>query len=448
MPVDYVPYVNEMSECFLEACGALGYRRNLDFNDWSAPQDGFGRFRVTQNSGERCSAYNAYVQKPKTDKRSNLEVMPGVHVTKVSLEGAEHELCASGVEYMDASGQPAKAQLSPGGEVLLCAGAVQSPQVLMLSGLGPKGHLDELGIPVRKDMPGVGEGLQDHPAVLVSYGSKKKVSVTDEIRLMGSSLPNPITLMRWLLFKRGALTSVACEFGGFFRTAKEHSHPDLQVRFIAARAMSADGISTLEKLGAGDKFYSGYTTQIIAARPKSSGRVRLRSADPMAKPVLENIHLSNEADVATLREGIKLGRKICQAPAFDSYRTEEVYPSAAVQSDAEIDAFCKQTVHSANALTGSCRMGGDNDGRAVLDPELRVRGVGSLRVIDASAMPHIIGGQTCAPVIMMAEKGADMVLRQRAALKSYSLQLQQARQQAAMNSPAAEAPAPAAAAAP
>ena len=104
-------------------------------------------------------------------------------------------------------------------------------------------------------------------------GSKKKVSVTDEIRLMGSSLPNPITLMRWLLFKRGALTSVACEFGGFFRTAKEHSHPDLQVRFIAARAMSADGISTLEKLGAGDKFYSGYTTQIIAARPKSSGRV-------------------------------------------------------------------------------------------------------------------------------------------------------------------------------
>ena len=192
------------------------------------------------------------------------------------------------------------------------------------------------------------------------------------------------------------------------------------MRFIAARAMSADGISTLEKMGAGEKMASGYTTQIIAIRPNSAGRVRLRSADPMDKPVVENLHLSSEGDVATLREGIKLGRKLCTAPAFDGYRTEEVYPSQAVQSDDEIDSYIRSTVHSANALTGSCRMGQDADPNAVLDPEMRVRGIGSLRVIDASAMPHIIGGQTCAPTIMMAEKGADMVLRQRAALRSYS----------------------------
>jgi choline dehydrogenase-like flavoprotein len=430
MPVDNVPYINELSSAFCSAAGNLGYRHNLDFNDWSAPQDGFGRFKVTQNNGERCSAYNAYLQG--AERRPNLRVASGAHVTRVSLEGGQRDLCASGVEYSDASGDT-KASLAAGGEVLLCAGAVQSPQILMLSGIGPKGHLESVGVESRLDLPGVGEGLQDHPAVLVSYGSKKAVSVTDDIRWFGTSLPNPVTLLRWLLWKKGALTSVACEFGGFFRTAKTQSQPDLQVRFIAARAMSADGISTLEKFGAGQKTAAGYTTQIIAIRPKSAGRVRLRSSNVMDKPLLDDIHLSDadSADVATLREGIKLGRKLCTAPEFDQYRTEEVYPSASVQSDAEIDAYVRGSVHSANALTGSCRMGGDHDSGAVLDAELRVRGVGSLRVIDASAMPHIIGGQTCAPTIMMAEKGADLVLRQRAALKSYTSHAKAHAQQAA-----------------
>jgi len=455
MPVADVPYINTLSAAFLEACGNLGYRRNPDFNDWSAPQDGFGRFKVTQNNGERCSAHNAYLQGAGALKRPNLTVRQGAHVTRVRLEGGEAELCASGVEYTDgAGGAPTAAQLAPGGEVLLCAGAVQSPQVLMLSGVGPRAELEALGIEVRKELPGVGGGLQDHPAVLVSYGATKRVSVTDEIKWFGSSLPNPITLLRWLLWKRGALTSVACEHGGFFRTAKGFSQPDLQVRFIAARAMSPDGISTLEKMGAGERMQPGYTTQIIAIRPQSAGRVRLRSADPMDKPVLENVHLSDDADVATLREGIKLGRKLCQCPEFEPYRDAEVYPSAAVQSDDEIDSYVRATVHSANALTGSCRMGHDSDPNAVLDPELRVRGIGSLRVIDASAMPHIIGGQTCAPTIMMAEKGADMVLRQRAALRSYSQHAAAMAQSAAAAEAAAGAgafgdaptPAPAAAA--
>jgi len=297
---------------------------------------------------------------------------------------------------------------------------VHSPQILMLAGVGPRAHLVAMGIEVRTEMSGGGEGLPDHPAVLVSYGSKRAVSVTDDIKI--GSMMNPITLLRWLLWRRGALTSVSCEFGGFFRTGKEQAQPDLQVRFIAARAMSADGIQTLEKMGAGARMESGYTTQIIAIRPQSAGRVRLRSSDPMAKPVLEDLHLSDPSDVATLREGIKLGRKLCAANAFDAYRTDEVFPSPAVTSDDEIDAYVKATVHSANALVGSCRMGHDHDAHAVLDAEMRVRGIGSLRVIDASAMPQIPGGQTCAPTVMMAEKGADMVLRQRAALKSYSQQ--------------------------
>jgi len=433
VPVDDVPYINPLSEAFLDAAGSLGYRRQLDFNDWSAPQDGFGRFKVTQRNGERCSAWNAYMTNSGAKKRGNLKVTTGVHVTKVSLEGSDeaHNLCASGVEYVDASGNPACAQLNAGGEVLMAAGAVQSPQILMLSGLGPKAHLESVGVEVKKDMAGVGEGLQDHPAVLVSYGSKKAVSVTDDIRLFGSGMTNPITLFKWLTAGKGALTSVACEFGGFFRSSKDQSQPDIQVRFIAARAMSADGISTLEKFGSGQRAKSGYTTQIIAVRPKSAGSVKLRSADPLAKPLLLDVHLSDEADVKTLREGIKLGRKLATAPSFDQYREEEVYPSPAVQSDADIESYVRSSVHSGNALTGSCRMGRDGDAGAVLDPELRVRGVGSLRVIDASAMPHIIGGQTAAPTYMIAEKGADLVLRQRAILKSYS---QQAERQAAHES--------------
>jgi choline dehydrogenase-like flavoprotein len=148
MNVDHVPYINELSTAFLEAAGQLGYRRNLDFNDWSSPQDGFGRFKVTQTNGERCSAHNAYLQ-GETSKRPNLCVATGVHATKVRLEGEENELCASGIEYMDENGQLVHGQLAPGGEVLLCAGAVQSPQMLMLSGIGPRAHLEEMGIEVR-----------------------------------------------------------------------------------------------------------------------------------------------------------------------------------------------------------------------------------------------------------------------------------------------------------
>ena len=452
MPNTYVPYVNELSEAFLAACGELGYRRQLDFNDWSAPQDGFGRYKVTQRNGERCSAWNGYVEGTNAKKRPNLVHRLGAHVMRVNIEGSDdrHTLCASGVDYRNDEGEMVCAQLASGGEVLLAAGAVQTPQLLMLSGLGPRAELEPLGIDVRKDLPGVGRGLQDHPAVLVSYASKKSVSVTDDIRWMGTGLTNPVTLLKWLLWGKGALTSVACEFGGFFRTSKEHTQPDLQVRFVAARALSADGISTLEKMGAGVKMASGFTTQIIAVRPKSAGSVRLRSADPFAKPLIENVHLNDAADVSTLREGIKLGRKMCKSSAFDAYRAEEVYPTSAVQTDEEIEAYIRATVHSGNALVGSCRMGREDDPKAVLDPELRVKGVGSLRVVDASAMPHIVGGQTCAPTIMIAEKGADLVLRQRAILNSYSQQAQaqaqaQAQQAYAQAEGAAAQPAAAAA---
>eukprot|EP00965_Chrysotila_dentata_P044510 1479818-Pleurochrysis_carterae.AAC.2 len=174
-------------------------------------------------------------------------------------------------------------------------------------------------------------------------------------------------------------------------------------------------MSALLKYSSAASPKSGFTTQLIACRPQSAGRVRLSSAAADAKPLIEDLYLSaaNDADIKTLREGIKLGRKMINARAFDEYRGEEVYPGSAVRTDEQIDEYIRGSVHSANALTSSCRMGASSDPMAVLDSQLRVRGVGGLRVADSSAMPHIIGGQTCAPTLMLAEKAAHMMLQQR-----------------------------------
>jgi len=175
-------------------------------------------------------------------------------------------------------------------------------------------------------------------------------------------------------------------------------------------------MNTLEKVGTGGDTKPGFTFQLLACRPESRGRVRLRDRNPLSKPLLEGLYLSapDAADLTTLREGIKLSRKVCQAEAFEGVRGEEIYPGLAVRSDEDIEQYIRSTIHSANALTSSCRMGGDDDPLAVLDPQLRVRGVASLRVVDASAMPQIIGGQTAAPTIMLAEKAADLIIQQRA----------------------------------
>jgi len=408
--VGHVPYVNPLSEVFFQAAGQMGFRRNQDFNDWSTPQDGFGRYKVTQSKGERVSAATAYLRE--AVRRPNLCVRTHAHVTNVNIDHA----AATGVTYLTADGATGVAQLATGGEVLLCAGAIQSPQLLMLSGVGPRGHLEEQGIEVVKELNGVGEGLQDHPAALVSFESKKAVSLTDHIRLFGTSLINPLTLLDWFVRGKGALTTVACEQGGFFHTRDDSSQPDLQMRFVPELSKSASGMSSLENVAQGGRTKSGFTFQVLACRPESEGRIRLRDTSPFSKPVLEGLYLSGKdnADLVTLREGIKLGRELCRASAFDEYRGKELFPGEAVRTDDEIDQYIRSSIHSANALTGSCRMGREDDPLAVLDPELRVRGVRSLRVVDASAMPRIIGGQTAAPTIMLAEKAADMLLADKA----------------------------------
>ncbi|KAL3907101.1 MAG: hypothetical protein SGPRY_010299, partial [Prymnesium sp.] len=397
--------------------GELGYRRSYDFNDWSSPQEGFGRYKVTQLNGERVSTAGAYLEPVKG--RPNLRVITGAQVKQLGLNLNRHTLLlegkvAGGAVY-NVDGEERSATLAPGGEVLLCAGAVGSPQILMLSGVGPEAHLADLGIPVVQHMEGVGEGLQDHPAVLVSFKSTMKQSLSNHIRLAGTSIPNPITMLNWFFRGKGALATVACEQGGFLYTRPDKAQPDLQLRFLPEVALNPDGMNTLERVADGASSGSGFTFQLLACRPNSRGSVRLRDADPASKPAIEGLYFSGPdgADLATLREGVKLARKICKARAFDACRGEEVFPGTAVRSDEDIEQYVRSSVHSANALTGTCRMGRADDPLAVLDSELRVRGIEALRVVDASAMPQVIGGQTAAPTVMLAEKAADLILQRR-----------------------------------
>jgi choline dehydrogenase-like flavoprotein len=244
---------------------------------------------------------------------------------------------------------------------------------------------------------------------------KKAIAATDDALVGGySSLVNPVAMLKWLFLGKGPLACAACDHGGFFRSNPDLAQPDVQVRFVPALATSSSGMNTLMQLGRRTRFKSGFSTQIVACRPKSQGRIRLRTANPKDKPKIEGLYLDDEADLRALREGIKLGREICNAPAFDAVRGAEKFPGASVKTDAQIDEYIRSSLHSANALTSSCRMGADDDPEAVLDAQLRVRGVRGLRVADSSAMPRIIGGQTQAPTYMLAEKAADLILAARA----------------------------------
>jgi len=258
--------------------------------------------------------------------------------------------------------------------------------------------------------------LQDHPAAVVSFEcppSHTGISVTSKLRIGGTALPHPKPLLDWALHGTGVLTSTGCDHGGFFSTAaapKESKSPDLQMRFLAARAITADGMGTFTKFKQTTRHPDGFSFQSIAVRPSSRGRVLLASGDPEEKPIVEGNYLTDKADVATIREGLKMSRKLAAQPAFKEYLGPEVFPGKEVQSDADLDEYISESVHTANALVGTCRMGQESDPLTVCDTEMRVKGVSGLRVCDASLAPRIPGGQTGAMVVMMAERAAEMIL--------------------------------------
>ena len=383
---------NRFGDYFVEAARQAGYAYNRDFN--GAEQDGVGPYQVTHRNGERMSAAKAYLTpllggaSAGQAARANLTVITDALATRILMEDKR----AVGVEYRRA-GQTAIARAER--EVLLCAGALLSPQLLMLSGIGPAENLRSIGIPVVCDSPGVGAQLHDHVDVVQVYESAAN---TD---LFGISLGGGINAVKgifeWREKRSGMLTTNFAEAGGFARSSPGLAAPDLQFHFVIAKLVD-HGRST--------QFGHGFSCHVCLLHPKSRGSVRLQSADPTKPPAIDPNFLAEREDMDKLIIGFRKMREIFNAPAIAPYRGAELF-SAAAQSDAEIEAYIRKTADTIYHPVGSVRMGpADTD---PLDAQLRVKGVQSLRVIDASMMPSVVAGNTNAPVIMIAEKIADLI---------------------------------------
>jgi choline dehydrogenase len=371
--------VNVLSRAFVAAGVELGFPANPDFN--GPEQHGFGLYQVTQRYGRRESAATAYLRPAR--RRPNLAIRTGAHATRVLLERGR----AVGVEYIAGA---RKIQVRATREVLLCGGSVNSPQLLLLSGIGPADQLRSHGIVVADDLPGVGENLQDHLAVAVTYECRAPVTLINAERFR--------SLLAFLLFRRGPLTSNVAEAGAFVSTRPEARRPDIQFHF---------GPAWFVEHGFGNPPGHGFTFGPTLLRPRSRGRIRLRSADPLAPPVIEASYLSQSADVAPLVAGVRLARRLAATRAFDGFCGGEALPGITVTDDGDLAAYVRSRAETLYHPVGTCRMGADAG--AVVDDRLRVRGIEGLRVVDASVMPSIPGGNTNAPTIMIAEKAADLI---------------------------------------
>jgi choline dehydrogenase len=365
--------VNPLSRAFVEAAIQSGYPGNFDFN--AGDQDGFGVYRVNQREGQRYSAAAAYL-KPAM-KRANLQVVTGAHVTKIRFNKAR----AIGVSYFRDGAHQAEAS----SEVILCGGAVNSPQLLMLSGIGPADHLRELGLSVVASLPGVGANLQDHLSVPVAFRSTQPVSLKNAHKLT--------SIVQYLLLKTGPLTSNVAEAGGFVRTRPDLPQPNLQFHFGPVFYVE-HGFQTLD----GHAFTIGPTL----LRPLSRGSIRLRSIDPQDHPVIDPNYLADDRDFETLFDGVKLARRIAASQAFDLYRGAELCPG-----DSAIEDHIRAMTESLYHPTSTCKMG--SDPLSVVDSDLRVHGIEGLRVVDASIMPEIVSGNTNAATLMIAERAAALI---------------------------------------
>jgi choline dehydrogenase-like flavoprotein len=376
---------NRFGPVFLEAAGQAGHPQTRDFNG-PAPE-GVGMYQVTQHQGERCSAARAYLAPHR--QRRNLHVLTGAHVTRVLLEGRR----AVGVAYRQ---RGRELQLRARREVLLCAGALSSPQLLLLSGIGPAAHLQQHGIRVVHDLPGVGRNLHDHVDVVQVVDAPR---LTDLFGLSLRGLANAARgILEWRRHRSGMLTTNFAEAGGFLRSAPGEALPDLQLYFVVGKLVD-HGRSTL----AGH----GYSCHVCLLRPKSRGALTLASADPLAAPRIDPNFLAEPDDLHRLVRGFRLMRTILQQPALAVHGGRELASSAAAQDEAAIAAFIRDHADSLYHPVGTCSMG--SGPAAVVDAELRVHGIEGLRVADASVMPSIVGGSLNAPVIMIGEKAADLV---------------------------------------
>ena len=377
---------NPLHAAWIEAGRQAGYAVTPDYNGYR--QEGFGRMGMTVRDGRRWSAANAYL-KPALP-RPNLHVATHALASEILFQGR----CAVGIRYRrGGESHVARAYRN----VILCGGPINSPQLLKLSGIGPADELRRHGIPVRHDLPGVGENLQDH---LEFYF---QVACTEPVTLYSATNPlaKAIIGARWVLRHDGLGATNHFESCGFIRSRAGVPHPDIQYHFLPL-AVSYDGKVKAEG--------HGFQAHVGPMHSKSRGSVRLASADPAAKPSIRFNYMSHPDDWAEMRACVRLTRELFAQAAFDRFRGEELQPGAGVVTDEQIDAFIAAHVESAYHPSGTCRMGRADDPMAVVDPQTRVIGLDGLHVIDSSVMPSLTTGNLNAPTIMIGEKGADHVL--------------------------------------
>jgi len=378
---------NPVYSGFIEAGVAAGYRRTNDFNGFQ--QEGFGPYQMTIKDGKRWSASAAYLA-PIAGKRPNLTVEVGARTTRILIEKGR----AVGVEFVQA-GQTR--QVYAEAEVLLSAGAVQSPHILMLSGIGDPDALKSAGVAPAHELKGVGENLQDHLDVILSW----ETPTTKTAYSYSTGINRLTTGLAYVLFGQGFGRQNFLEAGAFLKSRPDLDRPDLQLHCVLA-IMKDHGKQAVPK--------DGFSIHVCQLRPESRGRVGLASVDPLADPTIFPNYLSTEEDRRALREGAKMTRELAGQAGLKGIAGAEEFPGPAVRTDAEIDAWIRHAAETIYHPVGTCRMGRAGDPLAVVDRELKVQGLAGLRVVDASVMPTLVGGNTNAPTIMIAEKAADLIL--------------------------------------
>jgi len=384
---------NALLDVFNTAGREAGYPLNDDFN--GATQEGFGRYDFTIARGKRCSAAFAFLRPIKS--RPNLTIVTRAHARRVLLENGQ----AVGVEY-GRQGRIAQARASR--EVVLAAGVVNSPQILMLSGIGAADELRQHAIALHHDLPGVGKNLQDHVDCVMAWECRKPVTLYSDLRVDKLAW----SVIQGMLWGEGITTTFPYEAGAFVKSQADLAAPDIQLHFMPALEKTANlhwpNPFKKERVEANH----GFSMRVGPVNPQSRGAIRLRSADPLAAPRISANYLETDFDIQTMIRAIRLARNVIAQAAFEPYRGIELAPGPDVQSDADLTAWLRTHAMTTFHPVGTCKMG--HDPLAVVDERLRVHGVAGLRVVDASIMPVISSGNTNAPAIMIAERGADFIL--------------------------------------